>query len=276
MTKIKILEKSRNFDGYQLVCSHTSKVNSCEMKFSIYLPDSKKKLPVLYFLSGLTCTEQNFIQKSGAQKYASKYKIIVVGPDTSPRGANVPNHPDSFIGQGASFYLNATTKKWKKNYQMYDYLIHELTETINKNFNVKQNNQGIMGHSMGGLGALVCGIKNKKKFKSLSALAPICSPSQSNFSINAFNKYLGTNKKIWESYDPCKLFKKNTFPSKILIDQGLKDAFINDLYFQDFIKICKTNYQKINFRLRKNHDHGYYFISSFIEDHILHHSNILK
>ena len=275
-TKINIVEKNRSFNGYQLVYSHQSKSTMTEMRFSVYLPDSRKRLPVLYFLSGLTCTEQNFIQKSGIQQHASNHQIVVVGPDTSPRGKDVPDHKDNFIGHGASFYLNATTSKWKKNYKMYDYIVKELPEIINNNFNVYRNKQGIMGHSMGGHGALVCGLRNPKKFKSISALAPICSTINSNFSINAFTNYLGKNKSTWEEYDSTKVLSKYTKSSEILIDQGLKDEFINELKYNDLLKACKKNNQKISFRLHKNFTHNYYFISSFIEDHLVHHLKILK
>lgn len=276
MTKVKILENNRMFEGYQLVCSHQSKSTLTEMKFSIYIPDSRKQLPVLYFLSGLTCTEQNFIQKSGMQKYASKHKIIVVAPDTSPRGKKIKDHSNNFIGQGAGFYLNASTFGWNKNYKMYDYIIKELPKLINSNFNIANLKQGIMGHSMGGMGALVCAINNIDKFKSLSVLAPICDPINSNFSYQAFNKYLGSNKRLWKKYSPLELFKNDTFPGKILIDQGEKDAFINQLFYKEFLSICKKSKQKIKFRFHKNHGHGYYFISTFIKDHIVHHSKILN
>ena len=237
MNNLKLIEKNKNFNGFQCVYSHYSKSNKCEMRFSIYLPNTNKKLPVLYFLSGLTCTEQNFIQKSGMQKYASKEKIIIIGPDTSPRGNQVPDSKESFLGQGAGFYLNANQSKWKKNYNMYDYITKELPELVNKNFNVNIKKQGIMGHSMGGMGSLVCGALNKKIFKSISAFAPICDSSKSAFSGNAFTKYLGKRNKQWNLYNPIEIFKKNKINNKILIYQGLNDEFIKDLYLDDFIKI---------------------------------------
>ena len=275
MTKLQLIEKNRNFDGFQYTYAHYSRSNKCEMRFSIYLPDSNIKLPVLYFLSGLTCTEQNFIQKSGMQKYASKEKIIVVGPDTSPRGKKIIDHKNNFLGKGAGFYLNATSSKWKKNYNMYNYITKELTEIINKNFNINIRKQGIMGHSMGGMGALVCGILNKKIFKSISALSPICNPAKSNFSYNAFTEYLGKKNDLWNQYNPYELFKTYKINKKILIDQGENDEFINDLYLDDFIKVCKKNKQKILIRKHKDHGHGYYFISSYIKDHIRFHKKLL-
>ena len=276
MSNLKLIEKNKNFNGFQCVYSHYSKANKCEMRFSIYLPNTNKKLPVLYFLSGLTCTEQNFIQKSGMQKYASKEKIIIIGPDTSPRGNQVPDSKESFLGQGAGFYLNANQSKWKKNYNMYDYITKELPELVNKNFNVNIKKQGIMGHSMGGMGSLVCGALNKKIFKSISAFAPICDSSKSAFSGNAFTKYLGKRNKQWNLYNPIEIFKKNKINNKILIDQGLNDEFIKDLYLDDFIKICKKNNQKILIRKHKDHSHGYYFISTFIKDHIKFHKKLLS
>ena len=276
MSNLTLIEKNKNFNGFQYVYSHYSKSNKCEMRFSIYLPNTNKKLPVLYFLSGLTCTEQNFIQKSGMQKYASKEEMIIVGPDTSPRGNQVPDLKESFLGKGAGFYLNATQLKWKRNYNMYDYITKELPKIVNKNFNVNLKNQGIMGHSMGGMGSLVCGVLNKKIFKSISAFAPICDPSKSAFSYNAFTKYLGKKNNKWNLYNPIELFKKNKISNKILIDQGLSDEFIKDLYLDDFIKVCKKNNQKILLRKHKDHGHGYYFISTFIKDHIKFHKKLLS
>jgi len=276
MVNVKLIEKNRNYRGFQFVYSHYSTSNKCEMKFSIYIPDSKKKMPALYFLSGLTCTEQNFIQKSGMQKYASKYEMIIVGPDTSPRGKEVKDDTDHLLGKGAGFYLNAVTKMWKKNYNMYDYISKELPKIINENFNVLRNKQSIMGHSMGGMGALVCGVQNQKIFKSISALSPICSPSKSNLTQKAFKEYLGSQQKFCKKYDPIELFKIKQTNYKLLIDLGDKDEFIDDLYLKDFVKICKKHNQKILLRIHKNHGHGYYFISTFIKDHILFHKKILS
>ena len=274
---INLVENKRSFKGFQKVFKHESTSNKSLMHFAVYEPDISKNCPVLYFLSGLTCTEQNFIQKSGFQQFASNYKIAVVVPDTSPRGKDIADSDDFKLGQGAGFYINATNDVWSKNYNMYDYIVKELTEIIDNNFNFSKTQIGIFGHSMGGGGAIQCAFKNPKYFKSLSAFSPICSLYKSNFAQLALKNYFNNDSNLINSFDPMYLSKdqKHLFDN-ILIDVGLKDEFINDLFIDEFVKECDKIGQKTNFRKHLDFGHDYYFIQSFIKDHFDFHSNILN
>ena len=246
------------------------------MQFAVYLPDNSKDCPLLYFLSGITCTEQNFIQKSGFQQFASKNQIAVVVPDTSPRGEGVPDNDDFKLGFGAGFYLNATKEPWSKNYRMYDYITKELPELISDNFQFSKSKIGIFGHSMGGGGAIQFALKNDL-YKSVSAFSPICSLYKSTFSKDMFFNYLDNNTDDLDLYDPITLIKNSDkkFES-IKIDVGLNDDFLKDLYIDDFINTCNETGQKLIVAKHQGYDHGYYFINSFIEDHINYHASILK
>lgn len=272
------LENYRIFAGQQQVWQHYSDSLNCEMKFAIYLPKSAEtqKLPVLYWLSGLTCTEQNFITKSGFQRYANDHKVIVVAPDTSPRGENVPNNEAYDLGQGAGFYLNATQGDWAKHYQMYDYIVNELPTLINKHFPTN-GKQSIFGHSMGGHGALTIAFKNPEKYQSVSAFAPIVAPSQVPWGQKAFSTYLGENQTAWQAYDSVVLLETLRPSLPILIDQGSEDSFLNEqLRPEIFCEIADkvgVNYQ---FNLREGYDHSYYFIASFIGEHIAFHAKQLQ
>lgn len=231
LPEISRLSSSRCFGGYQRVYTHFSEVLKCKMNFSIYIPPQAEdtKVPVLYWLSGLTCTEQNFIQKAGAQRYAAEHGVIIVGPDTSPRGCNIEGEDDSWdLGTGAGFYINATEDKWKNHYRMYSYVTEELPDIIVKNFPVIQEKQSIFGHSMGGHGALICALKNPGKYCSVSALAPISNPVEANWGKKIFSAYLGENKELWKNWDATHLVKKyNGPPLTILIDQGTEDEFFS-------------------------------------------------
>lgn len=246
------------------------------MQFALYTPDKMKDIPVLFFLSGITCTEQNFIQKSGYQKFASENEIAIVVPDTSPRGDNIPNVEDIKLGKGAGFYMNAVKGIWSKNYNMYDYICEELFELINNNFDFSNTQIGIFGHSMGGGGAIQIALKNNKLFKSVSAFSPICSLHKSNFAKEACEKYLGKNNDLIDSYDPIFLMQNSDNLDQIKIDVGLNDNFLNDLYIDDFEKICIEKNQKLILNKHEGYDHGYYFIQSFIKDHLDFHTSILK
>ena len=273
---INLIEKKRCFYGYQEVYNHISLSNECSMQFALYTPDKKEDIPVLFFLSGITCTEQNFIQKSGYQRFASENEIAVVVPDTSPRGDNIPDEDNYKLGKGAGFYLNATEKNWKKNYNMYDYDSSELPEIINENINFSKTQIGIFGHSMGGGGAIQCALKNTNIFKSVSAFSPICSLHKSAFAKDACDKYLGNNIDKINLYDPIFLIENYNKLDQIKIDVGLADEFLNDLFINDFEKICEKNSQKLIIKKHEGFDHGYYFIQSFINDHFKFHSSILK
>ena len=246
------------------------------MKCSIFLPPQtdKGQVPVLYWLSGLTCTHENFITKAGAQQFASELGLMIVAPDTSPRGAGIDGEDEDYdLGTGAGFYINATQDKWSAHYRMEDYIIHELPKVIEEHFPAKKNSQGIFGHSMGGHGALILALKYPHKFRSVSAFAPICAPSQSPWGKKAFTAYLGENHEDWLNNDANELMKISSLNIPMLIDQGSEDEFLDkELNFMQFKDTCASRNYPGTFRTQKGYDHSYYFIASFIEDHIRFHA----
>ncbi|MBX2863574.1 MAG: S-formylglutathione hydrolase [Leptolyngbyaceae cyanobacterium MAG.088] len=267
------------FGGTVGIYSHISEQCQCPMKFAVYLPPQAKTepVPVLYFLSGLTCTEQNFITKAGAQRYAAHYGLMLVAPDTSPRGDDVPDEEGWDFGSGAGFYVDATADPWAKNYRMYSYVTEELPALIRANFPATDR-QGIFGHSMGGHGALVCGLRNPDKYQSISAFAPIAAPSQCAWGQKALGKYLGADRSTWSAYDASELVKQYAQPnSPILIDQGLADTFLEQQQLKPdvFKGACTQVGQPLTLRMQTDYDHGYYFIATFMEDHIEHHAKVL-
>ncbi|ESO06794.1 hypothetical protein HELRODRAFT_156780 [Helobdella robusta] len=279
------VSRSRIFGGYQCVYSHDSKELKCKAHFSIYFPPSydeqaDERLPVIYWLSGLTCTEQNFIQKSGAQRYASEHGVIIVGPDTSPRNCKIEGDSECWdFGVGAGFYVDATEPKWKEHYRMYSYVTKELPALIGSTFRIDLSRQSIMGHSMGGHGALICYLKNPGKYKSVSVFAPICNPSKCPWGQKAFKGYLGSDETTWEAYDACSLAKHYKGPiNNILIDQGLSDEFLgkNQLLPDNFVVSCAESKIPIILRKHEGYDHSYFFISTFIGEHVAHHAKFLK
>jgi len=270
------------FGGLQKVYSHHSSELGCDMKFAVFLPPNAKPghpAPALYWLSGLTCNEQNFITKAGAQKYAAQHGIIIICPDTSPRGLNIPGEDDGWdFGTGAGFYVNATEEKWKTNYRMFSYVTEELPKLVNANFPVIHDNISISGHSMGGHGALVCALKNPGLYRSVSAFAPICNPINCAWGEKAFGGYLGADKETWKQWDACELVQAyNGPPLPILIDQGLEDGFLKDgqLLPDNFVSSCQKSNFPVVLRKQDDYDHSYYFIASFIPDHIDHHAKHL-
>ncbi|WP_353143025.1 S-formylglutathione hydrolase [Acinetobacter pragensis] len=272
------LERHASFGGWQEVYKHQSDVLKCAMNFSIYIPehDLNEKLPVLYWLSGLTCNEQNFITKAGAQKYAAQHKVILVAPDTSPRGDAVPDDEAYDLGQGAGFYVNATQAPWSENYQMYDYIVHELRTLIDAHF-PSSRVQSIMGHSAGGHGALVIGLRNPDLYRSISAFSPIVAPSQVPWGKKAFTAYLGEEQSLWHNYDAVELIQSGTVKQPILVDQGMEDSFLEaQLKPELLVNACKENDYPLTLNLRAGYDHSYYFIASFIEAHIQFHCAHLK
>jgi len=285
MATITEISSSKCFGGLQKIFSHTSQELKCKLNFGVYLPaeavEKKEKLPVLYWLSGLTCTEQNFIQKSGFQRFAAKYKIIVVNPDTSPRECNIEGESDNWdFGTGAGFYVDATEAKWKNNYRMFSYVTKEIPELVNANFPVS-GKQSVFGHSMGGHGALICGLKMAGFYTSVSAFAPICNPIEAPWGKKAFSGYLGSeNKSAWAEYDACELMKKYKGTDlHILIDQGDADNHLsgdNQLLPTNFEAACKAAGKSVQIRMQPGYDHGYFFIATFIEDHFEHHAKFLK
>lgn len=283
MAALKLVSSAKCFGGVQKVFEHSSEVLKCAMKFAIFLPSKSNsaKVPVLYWLSGLTCTEQNFITKAGAQRYAEEYGIIIVAPDTSPRGCNIEGEEDTWdFGTGAGFYLTATEQKWKTNYNMFSYITRELPSLIDSHFPVLMDRIGIAGHSMGGHGALICAFKNPGKYKSVSAFAPICNPINCPWGQKAFSGYLGPDKDTWKGWDACELVKNYEGPpfSYVLIDQGKEDSFLTQkqLLPENFIDACREVGMEVVLRMQEGYDHSYYFISSFIRDHIKHHATCLN
>jgi len=284
MTGLNQVSSNKCFGGFQKVFSHDSEELKCKMNFSIYLPpqseDAGVKLPVLYWLSGLTCSEQNFIQKAGCQRLAAEHGIVIVCPDTSPRGCNIEGEDDSWdFGTGAGFYLDATDEKWKTNYRMFSYVTKELPVLISCHFPVDSSSQSIMGHSMGGHGALVCALKNPGAYRSVSAFAPICNPVNCAWGVKAFSGYLGESKDEWQHWDAtCLVQNYNGPPLDIFIDQGEEDQFLKDgqLLPDNLVKACVEVAMPITLRKHEGYDHSYYFIASFLQDHFERHVKSLK
>lgn len=278
---IQEMSSNKCFGGYQKVIQHHSNVLNCSMNFGIYLPPAvaDRPCPAVYWLSGLTCTEQNFITKAGAQAYAAKLGLIVVVPDTSPRGADVPDDPAYDIGCGAGFYVNATEKPWAANYRMFDYIVFELPSIVETHFPAAANLRGIMGHSMGGHGALVAALRHPERYGSVSAFAPIGTPSECPWGQKAFRTYLGHDSSAWRAYDATELVRMSTPANKkfsILIDQGEADSFLEEqLKPSLFQQACEAAGQKLRLRIQPGYDHSYYFIASFIGEHLEHHGSAL-
>ncbi|XP_006123027.2 S-formylglutathione hydrolase isoform X1 [Pelodiscus sinensis] len=279
---LKQISSNKCFEGFQKVFEHDSVELKCKMRFGIYLPPKAEigKCPVLYWLSGLTCTEQNFITKSGFHQAASEHGLIVVAPDTSPRGCNIEGEDESWdFGTGAGFYVDATEEPWKTNYRMYSYIKDELPKLIKANFPADSERMSIFGHSMGGHGALILALKNPGKYKSVSAFAPICNPVQCPWGKKAFGGYLGSDLTQWEAYDATHLVK--SYPDShldILIDQGKDDQFLSagQLLPDNFIAACTERKIPVVFRLQQGYDHSYFFIATFVNDHIRHHAKYLN
>lgn len=279
---MKELETHACYGGTLSVYEHESAALHCAMKFSIFLPPQAQSgpVPVVTFLSGLTCTHDNFTTKAGAYGYAAKAGLAIIAPDTSPRGEGVPDDDAYDFGQGAGFYLNATKSPWDEHFQMERYITEELNTLICAEFPVLADQQGLMGHSMGGHGALSLGLKYPALYKSLSAFAPIVAPSQVPWGQKAFAGYLGNDEATWRLHDACALMEhagdRSSAP-EILIDQGGADSFLaQELKPHLFEDACVLAKQKLRLRMQEGYDHSYYFIQSFIDDHITHHAQILS
>ncbi|BAZ43918.1 S-formylglutathione hydrolase [Chondrocystis sp. NIES-4102] len=280
-TSLRLTSEFRCFNGTVAYYTHHSTSCNCDMNFAVYLPPQAQSqaVPILYYLSGLTCTAENFITKAGAQAYAAQWGIMLVVPDTSPRNTGIPGEDDTWdLGSGASFYVNATVAPWQKHYQMYSYITQELPTLIAANFPVQAKKQSIFGHSMGGHGALICALKNPQQYLSVSAFAPIASPINCPWGNKAFTAYLGNDKEEWSKYDASELIKTTQIDSIILIDQGTADSFYQQqqLLPETFQSACEMVGQNLNLRWQKGYDHSYFMISSFIKDHIQHHAGYLK
>ncbi|MCF6325490.1 MAG: S-formylglutathione hydrolase [Gammaproteobacteria bacterium] len=279
MEQLKTHAKVRCFDGWLYNCSHDSASCNSEMRFAIFLPPQAETEPVpaLYWLSGLSCTEENFMAKAGAQRLASELGVALIVPDTSPRNTGIAGEDDHWdLGSGAGFYLNATQPGWCEHYQMYDYVTQELPTLITTQFSVDPARKSIFGHSMGGHGALVIALKNGQAYRSVSAFAPICAPSRCAWGEKAFGSYLGMDRAAWAAYDATLLVQDHTFENTILIDQGNADDFLdqqlNPLVFK---AACEASGQALTLRFHDGYDHSYFFIATFIEDHLRFHANYL-
>ncbi|HAG8174729.1 TPA: S-formylglutathione hydrolase [Escherichia coli] len=276
---MEMLEEHRCFEGWQQRWRHDSSTLNCPMTFSIFLPPPRDRTPppVLYWLSGLTCNDENFTTKAGAQRVAAELGIVLVMPDTSPRGEQVANDDGYDLGQGAGFYLNATQPPWATHYQMYDYLRDELPALIQSQFNVSDR-CAISGHSMGGHGALIMALKNPGKYTSVSAFAPIVNPCSVPWGIKAFSTYLGEDKNAWLEWDSCALMYASNAQDAIptLIDQGDNDQFLADqLQPAVLAEAARQKAWPMTLRIQPGYDHSYYFIASFIEDHLRFHAQYL-
>ena len=280
---LETLSETRCFGGRMGFYRHSSRVNRCAMRFGVFLPPQAEQgpVPVLTFLSGLTCTEENFMVKSGAQRYAAEIGLMLVAPDTSPRGADVPDDPDGDydFGLAAGFYVNATQSPWRRHYRMYDYIVTELYDAVLANFPGDPERQGLSGHSMGGHGALTIGLRHPEQYRSLSALAPICTTLHSPWGQKALGRYLGGDTSTWFPHDAAALARKASNPgrwSRILVDQGLDDAFLKEQLKPELLEAAAADSGlPLALRYHEGYDHGYYFISTFIEDHLKHHHAIL-
>ena len=266
--------------GQQLRYKHQSSVLNCEMTFSIYLPPQAEKgpVPVLYWLSGLTCNDENFVQKAGAQQHAAEHGIAIVCPDTSPRGDGVADDPEGAydMGLGAGFYVNATQQPWVEHYQMYSYITDELPALINGEFPVDSQRASISGHSMGGHGALTIALKNPGQYKSVSAFSPIVSPLSCPWGDKVLSNYLGDDREIWAQYDSVELVKSATEHLPVLVDQGDSDNFlVEQLKTELLISAAGKADYPMQIRMQPNYDHSYFFIATFIGDHIAFHARAL-
>jgi len=276
---LETISEAKMFGGVQGVYRHKSEVTGCDMEFAVFMPPNSQEtpLPVLTYLSGLTCSWENVTVKAGAQRFAARAGIILVAPDTSPRGFDFPGeHDDYDFGSGAGFYVDATQAPWSRNYSMYTYVVEELPKLIGANFPVDGTRQGIFGHSMGGHGALVIALRNPERYRSVSAFSPIVAPSQCPWGEKAFGGYLGPDREAWKEYDATELIAKSTWSSEILIDQGSADNFLEEqLKPERFREACDAAKVNLNLRYQEGYDHSYYFIASFMEDHIAHHAKYL-
>ena len=280
---MEIIERNRSFDGEQLRIKHQSQTLDCEMIFALYLPPQTaiRTVPLLWWLSGLTCNDQNFVTKAGSQRIAAELGIAIIAPDTSPRGDDVPDDAEKAwdFGLGAGFYINATQAPFDKNYRMYDYVQNELPALIAKEFREKidSSRHSISGHSMGGHGALTLAIRNPQQYKSVSAFSPIVAPMQCPWGEKAFGNYFGDDKTLWAEHDTCSLIASRGYDKPILVEQGLADTFLaNQLKPELLEDACKKSNVPLTVNRRDGYDHSYYFISTFFENHLRYHAKHLK
>jgi S-formylglutathione hydrolase len=280
---LELLSSHASHGGEQRFYRHASQTIGLPMRFSVYLPpqalQANANVPALFYLAGLTCTEETFPMKAGAQRFAAQHGIALIAPDTSPRGAGVPGESAAWdFGVGAGFYVDATEEPWAQHYRMYSYVRDELRETVLANLPVDGARLGIFGHSMGGHGALMLALRNPEIYRSVSAFAPIAAPTRCPWGEKAFSGYLGADRDAWKQYDASELVAQASrkFAEGILVDQGLADQFLAEQLNPDvFEAACQAAGQPLTLRRHAGYDHGYYFISTFIEDHLAHHAKVL-
>ena len=274
---MKTVSENTCFGGTQGIYNHTSKSCACDMTFAVFLPAEAKDgpVPVLWYLSGLTCTHENAMSKAGAQVWAAEHGIALIFPDTSPRGESVADEENYDLGQGAGFYVNATQDPWKPNFQMWDYITEELPTLIAENFNIDMDRQSITGHSMGGHGALTMAMSLPGRYRSVSAFAPICSPTTTDWGRKQLTAYLGTDETTWAAHDASLMMEKIGFNGPVLIDTGTSDQFIDLLKPEVLSAAIAKRRQEATVRLQPGYDHSYFFVSTFMEDHVTFHADAL-
>ena len=279
MSDLRLVSEAKSFEGLQRTYEHESECCKCTMRFGAFLPRESAHAPVpaLYWLSGLTCTEENFIVKSGAQRYAAELGLALIVPDTSPRGVNIPGEDDRIdVGGGAGFYVNATQSPWASHYQMYDYVARELVELANAHLPIDAERKSVSGHSMGGHGALLLGTKEPEHYASVSALSPICAASRSEWGSRAMEQYLGPDEATWREYDVSDLIRRRPTRHVLLVDQGGADPFMEQLRPQDLRAACEASGQNLSYTERAGYDHSYFFVSTFIGEHLRFHAQALS
>ena len=272
-----VVFENKCFDGVQGVYTHTSEVCKCDMTFGLFLPAEAKELPVpvLWYLSGLTCTHENAMVKAGAQAWAAEQGIALIFPDTSPRGEDVADDDAYDLGKGAGFYVNAIQSPWAPHFQMWDYVAEELPSCVFENFSLDQTRQSIMGHSMGGHGALTLAMGHRGRYRSVSAFAPICNPTGADWGRKQFTAYLGENEESWKRHDSSLMMEEVGFGGPVLVDTGAKDQFIDLLRPETLAEAAAKRRQQSILRLQPGYDHSYFFVSTFMEDHVTFHAEAL-
>jgi len=278
---MKQIERIKEFGGYLNRYTHDSVGCRCEMTFSVYLPPQAqtRQVPALYWLSGLTCTDDNVRVKAGAQRYAAEHGLALVMPDTSPRGEDVADEPDRYdLGQGAGFYVNATREPWVRHYRMYDYVTKELPALLESSLPLRPGRKSISGHSMGGHGALICALKHPEAYRSVSAFSPICHPMQCAWGRGCFSAYLGDDRESWLPYDAIELINAGARVPGILVDQGTADEFLDEgqLLPETLEAACEQAAIPLQLRRQSGYDHSYHFIATFIGEHIAYHAEALN
>ncbi|MGZ3461487.1 MAG: S-formylglutathione hydrolase [Archangium sp.] len=278
---LRLLSEHRCFGGTVAYYRHESAVCGGEMRFAVYLPPQARagKVPVLYYLSGLTCTEETFLIKAGAQRLAAELGLMLVVPDTSPRNTGIPTEgADWEVGTAASFYVDATQQPWASRFRMFSYVTRELPELIGKSFPARMDREGLFGHSMGGHGALVCALRQPGRYRSVSAFAPICAPLRCPWGQKAFRTYFGPDTEAWRAWDATELVRTggSRLPP-LLVDQGTRDKFLAEQLKPELLReACEQSGQPLTLRFQEGYEHGYYFVSTFMADHLRHHAAALS